>query len=232
VTSALAEQIGLVPVFGESARTLGVHGLTENPVVQIQSLGVSDVEARDLRAVILDLEHITLGEWEAEGILGMDVLRKFDLHLDFGGKSVSFLARGAAADSCAGAFTARNRVAFDTIEPAFVVLPVTVDGHPVSAVLDTGSGHSGLNKKAAESLGVQLPPLPQGPSGGHGFGLQTGPIRLGDTVLADRTTLRVMDHPVMEALGLANQPSMLLGTDQLVGRQLTICYELETVAIQ
>ena len=232
VTSALAEELALEPVLGESAKMLGVHGLTENPVVQIQSLAVGDAEVRDDRAVILDLGHITRGEWKADGILGMDFLSQFDLSLDFGAQSLMFAPSGMIAEHCAAGLQDREAIAFDVIEPGFVVLPVTVDGHPVSAILDTGSGHSGLNGKAAALLGVELPALPQGPGGGHGFGLQTGPVGLGDRVLAERTTLRVMDHPVMEALGLADDPSMLMGNDLLAGRKLTICYQSGTAFIQ
>ena len=95
--------------------------------------------------------------------------------------------------------------------------------------MDTGSGHSGLNFNAARALGVTLPPSPAGAPAGHRFGLETGPVRVGETVLTERTALFVMDHPVMAALGLADRPSMLLGTDQLQGKTLTICYGLETV---
>ena len=88
MTSALAEQLALAQVPAGPVRMLGVHDLTENPVVQIQSLAVRDAEARVHQAVILDLDHITRGEWRADGILGMDFLRQFDLRLDFGGQSV------------------------------------------------------------------------------------------------------------------------------------------------
>ncbi|KPK52332.1 MAG: hypothetical protein AMS22_09400 [Thiotrichales bacterium SG8_50] len=41
-----------------------------------------------------------------------------------------------------------------------------------------------------------------------------------------------MDHPVMEALGMADNPSILMGNDQLVGRKLTICLQIGTALIQ
>jgi hypothetical protein len=98
VTSALAEQLALAQVPAGPVRMLGVHDLTENPVVQIQSLAVRDAEARVHQAVILDLDHITRGEWRADGILGMDFLRQFDLRLDFGGQSVVFVPSGVVAE--------------------------------------------------------------------------------------------------------------------------------------
>ncbi|MDH3431132.1 MAG: hypothetical protein OEQ14_14110 [Gammaproteobacteria bacterium] len=100
------------------------------------------------------------------------------------------------------------------------------------AVLDTGAGHSGLNGKAAAALGVTPPSMSADAPAGHGFALQTGPVRVGDSILVERATLHLMDHPVMEALGLADHPAMLMGTDQLTGRTVTICYGLGRLFLQ
>jgi predicted aspartyl protease len=232
VTPELVQRLGLAPVPGETVGTRGVHGLTENPVVRIPSLRFGEAEVQDQEAVVLGLDHITQGKWQADGILGMDFLRGFDLRLDFSASSVALFPRASSPTDCAACPEGVRGTAFESIHSGFVLLPVTVDGHPVKAVLDTGSGHSGLNSRAAESLGVELPPLPAGSRGGHGFGLQTGPVRLGNQVLTERPTLRVMDHPVMEALGLADSPSMLMGTDQLAGRTLTISYALGMVYVE
>ena len=112
------------------------------------------------------------------------------------------------------------------------MLPATVDEKPVKALLDTGAGHSGLNSKAVAALGITLPPMPAGTPAGHGLGLQAGPVTVGDSTLVARATLRVMDHPIMEALGLANGPTMLIGTDQLADRSVTICYRLRRLFLQ
>jgi hypothetical protein len=57
-------------------------------------------------------------------------------------------------------------------------------------------------------------------------------VRVGDSILAERATLHVMDHPVMEALGFADRPAMLMGVDQLAGRTVTICYGLGRLFLQ
>lgn len=232
VTPGLARDLGLAPVPGESVGMRGVHGLTENPVVRLPSLGVGDVRLADLEAVVMDLDHITRGQWQAHGIIGMDLLRGFDLRVDFQARSLALFPAASSGQDCSACPTELEGTPFESIQAGFVLLPVTVDGHPVKAVLDTGSGHSGLNTKAAEALGVSLPDMPKGPAGQHGFGLQTGPVRLGDQVLTEHATLRVMDHPVMEALGLADSPSMLMGTDQFGDRTLTISYGLGRVFVE
>jgi len=232
VTPALARDLGLSAVPGESAGMRGVHGLTENPVVRIPSLGIGEVRLLDQKAVVMDLDHITRGQWRADGVIGMDLLREFDIRVDFQAGSVALFPGASSRTDCPACPAGLEGTAFESIQAGFVLLPATVDGHPVKAVLDTGSGHSGLNTKAAESLGVSLPEMPKGPAGQHGFGLQTGPVLIGDQVLTQRATLRVMDHPVMEALGLADGPSMLMGTDQFTDRTLTISYGLGRVFVE
>ena len=148
-----------------------------------------------------------------------------------GGLVVSFYSAASNRSSCVACPAGVDGVEFETIDPGFIVLPATLDANPVSAVLDSGSGHSGINVNAATALGVNLPPMAPGAPSGHGFGLQTGPVRLGDTILSERATLHVMDHPVMESLGLKNRPTMLLGTDQLRDRTLTICYGLKRLFV-
>lgn len=233
VTPGIVEKLGLPKAPGEGVSTLGVKGVIEvNPEVELQSLIVGDVRVTDVRAVVLDLDHITRGNWHADGILGMDFLKQFDVRLDFGMSMVRFFPGASDRSNCVACPAGSEGIVFESIDPGFIVLRVTVGTTPVSAVLDSGSGHSGLNLKAAAAMGVSLPPLPADAPAGHGFGIQTGPVRVGDTVLTEQAPLLVMDHPVMEALGLHDRPSMLMGTDQLKGRSVTICYKLKTLFIQ
>ena len=231
VTPSLAERLGLEEVPGESASTLGVHGKTENPIVKLQSIAVGEALLENVNGIVLDLEHVTRGAWHVDGILGMDFLTQFDVQLDFKASQVSFFSAASSRSGCVACPEGIDGIGFDTIDPGFIVLPATLDAKPVSAVLDSGSGHSGININAATALGVSIPPMPPGTATGHGFGLQTGPLLLGNETLSERATLHVMDHPVMESLGLANRPTMLLGTDQLQDRTVTICYGLETLFV-
>lgn len=229
VTPSIVEKLNLTKVSGEGASTLGAHGKTVNPMVNLQSVAVGEVRVESVQAIVLDLDHITVGNWHADGVLGMDFLGQFDVQLDFERSVVNFYSAASDRSNCIACPAGIDGILFDTIDPGFIVLPVTVGTKPVKAVLDSGSGHSGLNGKAAAALGVTLPPMPAGASTGHSFGIQTGPIRVGETILAEQAPLFVMDHPVMESLGLADQPSMLMGTDLVKGRSVTICYGLKTL---
>ena len=217
---------------GELVSTLGTHGKSENAVVRIRSIAIGQANVADIEAIVLDLDHITRGAWHVDGVLGMDFLRKFDVRLEFEGGLVSLYETASDHASCLACPAGIDGIAFRVVDPGFIVMPATVNTQPVEALLDTGSGHSGLNMRAATALGVNFPPVPTGAPSGHRFGLQTGPVRVGNTTLSERTELHVMDHPVMEALGLAERPSMLMGTDQLAKRTLTISYGLDVIFLQ
>lgn len=232
VTPSTVDKLDLAMAPGEGASTLGAHGKTVNQVVELQSVAVGEVRVVDVQAIVLDLDHITHGNWHADGVLGIDFLRQFDVQLDFGSSEVNFYSASSDRSNCVACPAGNDGIVFETIDPGFIVLPATVDEVPVNALLDSGSGHSGLNLKAATALGVSLPPTPAGSPAGHSFGIQTGPVRVGETILVEQAPLFVMDHPIMKSLGLADRPSMLMGTDQLNGRSLTICYGLETIFLQ
>jgi predicted aspartyl protease len=232
VTPRLLEELGLATVEGESASTLGMHGKTQNDVVDIRSIAVGMARVLDIRAIVLDLEHMTERKWHVDGVLGMDFLTQFDVRLEIGSNLVSFYPAAPDRDNCSACPAGIDGIEFDTIDPGFIVLPATVDSKSVNAILDTGSGHSGLNVKAASALGVVVPPMPDEALSGHRIGLETGPVRVGETTLTERAAVHVMDHPIMEELGLARQPAMLMGTDQLMGRTVTISYGLKTLFIE
>ena len=104
----------------------------------------------------------------------------------------------------------------------------------MTGMLDTGSGHSGINRLAAGSLGLDIP-KPESSVGpyGHGFGIQGGPIKAGEVVLQETAQLAVVDRAdIFEAFGLANQPRMLMGTNLLKNRVLSISYGRSTLFVQ
>lgn len=232
VTPGLAERLELEKVPGELVSTLGTHDKSENAVVKIRSVAIGQANVADIEAIVLDLDHVTRGAWHVDGVLGMDFLRQFDVRLEFEAGLVSLYEAASDHSSCVACPAGIDGIAFRVVDPGFIVMPATVNAQPVDALLDTGSGHSGLNGSAATALGVNLPPVPTGSPPGHGFGLQTGPVRVGDAILSEQTVLHVMDHPIMEALGLAQRPSMLMGTDQLAKRTVTISYGLDMIFLQ
>jgi hypothetical protein len=107
-------------------------------------------------------------------------------------------------------------------EQGHILLPARVGDVEVTALLDTGSGHSGVNTRVTDAMDLDLP---EPPPGSHGVGIETGPVRVGSGLLRERATLLVMDRAdIFSAFGLEDRPRMLLGTDLLADRVLSISY--------
>ena len=85
------------------------------------------------------------------GILGADILRSFDVSVDFAANKLDLVSQV----HCDGkvVYWAERPVAivpFDLLKSGHVSLPVAVDGQTVKAILDTGAAGSTLDQHTAE----------------------------------------------------------------------------------
>lgn len=87
------------------------------------------------------------------GLVGGDVLRNYDVDIDFGSHKVNFFSQ----NHCEGKvvyWTSDNVavVPVHVLRSGHIIAPVTLDGHPVDATIDTGSTHSVLSMEFASSV--------------------------------------------------------------------------------
>ena len=80
--------------------------------------------------------------------------RRYDLEMDFGARRIAFLAATGCADANAIVYWPHSVVAVIPMTNAFakISVPVTIDGHQVDAVIDTGSDRSVMRRAVAERL--------------------------------------------------------------------------------
>ncbi len=214
IAPEVARALGAEPR-GPRATLVGEAGRSEHGVATLDRVTVGDRSAAGVPVLIQAFPLDASGAAPFDGILGAPFLRRYDLRVDFLRNTVSLLdPRGGPGDSTGVPIVIR--------EQGHVLIPVRIGDVEVTALLDTGSGHSGINSIAARALGVELPnPAPAG----HGLAILAGPIRVGDRTLRDRGQLVVMDRDdIFAPLGLADRPRLLLGTDLLGGRAITISY--------
>jgi len=83
------------------------------------------------------------------GILGPDMLEKFDADFDFGGNKLNLLSQ----DHCAGKVVYWNAPAVAVVpytrDSGHISFPMTLDGKRVRAILDTGATRTDLNLTVA-----------------------------------------------------------------------------------
>ena len=215
-----ARQLGLDN--GETVDVNGAHSTTSGTKTELASLQVGSLRATDVEALIWDLSHVEGPDMQLDGILGAPFLRQYDVMIDFDAGTIEFFAPQATHED--------SGTSFQTVGGGLILFEVTLDEQTLSAVLDTGSGRSAINHAAARALGVALPavPTPQAtsPSAGHHpvAAIAEARLELADTALTSVDPVAVIDLPVFENLGLADEPAMILGTNFLKQRKLTIAY--------
>lgn len=117
----------------------------------VHDLGVGDNHGSDVKMVVWPSPMSRDGS--VAGVLGADLLRHYDIDIDFGAHKLNLFSQ----DHCPG------RVVYWTSGPVAVVpvhvvnsghiiLPVTLDGHELDAILDLGSTHSLVSMAFAHNL--------------------------------------------------------------------------------
>jgi len=152
---------------------------------------------------------------EAWGIVGMR---------GFSGQRVLFDNEASTFAVTPSGALAGDMVALPaTLFSTFAIITVTIDGHPVKAVIDSGARRSVANDKALEVLGWADgdPRLSAGEPIGGATSDETparvgrvGNLTLGPIVFED-ATVTFSELSVFGALGLADEPAIILGIDVL-----------------
>jgi len=167
------------------------------------------------------------------GFLGGDVLQHFDLDLDLPGRTLSLWSVQPGPGPCAlppGWPEPHDRVALQ-IADGRPTLPVTLDGHRLTALLDTGARSELLALRAAQRLGLSEAAL-AGDPGGVTRGVDLSPHlyhwhQFGRLVVGGE----VSNRPVLTVARLDEPFDMLLGSAWLRGRRVWISYATDSLFI-
>ncbi len=153
-------------------RTAGIGGETFSQATELDQIKVGGAELSGAAAVVIPLSKAGLGTFPAYGLLGQDLLVNWDLDLDAGHDRLTLyepqqcaavnppwtgsaqqvdipkVLTGAATESTdiAKGFidTPRLRSAYS----GEILFPVTLDGHDLTAMLDSGASASAVRQDA------------------------------------------------------------------------------------
>jgi predicted aspartyl protease len=93
VTPEVAERLQLPEERGAVGIGAGVHAAGRVGIVRFDSLRVGAAAATDMPGCVLDLSALQAVGTEVDGLLGLNFLRSFDVHLDFGRDVLALTAR-------------------------------------------------------------------------------------------------------------------------------------------
>ncbi len=208
----LADRLNLNP-----GRTSVVHSMTEVSriaTVVIPELEVAGRRVRDINAPALDRVHLG-----AEGMLGVDSLKRQRIHFDFGRQEMTITPskkREEKWPSDAIVVTARS------VFGHLVLIDAAVDGQKVWVIVDTGSqvtvANEALRRKLARKgkLGITHPVEMISVTGGRRVVDRTkvSLIRIGGVDIVNMPIAFADVHP-FKKLKLTKRPAILLGMDAL-----------------
>jgi predicted aspartyl protease len=203
--TSLTAQTAAATAFRTEGRTT-VNGRHPASTGTIARFEVAGLEVRDLPVAVISLplaNKLTLGY---AGILGLDVLGRYDTALDLHRQRLVVMPAGAAKRQVSDALA---KLPIRYTRDGLVIVDVSIAGRTVPAVLDTGATQSVISPQT----------LPDRDAAVIADNLHLGNAELG------LQSFVVAEHLVFARSGLAGRPAVLLGVDVLVDRQLVLAYQ-------
>ena len=240
IPRAAAERLELTRKGVKGARMYGMGGVTAIDSTLVDEFRIGQFSRTNVLVTVAG-EH----DIGAEVLLGGDFFRQFDVEFDIAVKMVRLYRPENCATSLLAYWADANvgQVEFEPVNEVHpqIILTVEIDGRPLRALLDSGSGASLLEKAEAARVGV-TPDTPGVVALGMFAGLGSGMVpawsgsfasfTVGNEIIRDTeiafadvymgaTTTRVGSHIPVKPDGL---PSMLLGVDFLRSHRVLVAH--------
>jgi predicted aspartyl protease len=213
VSRELADRLALPA--GKTATLHSMSGVGDVRTVIVPTLGLAGRTTENINAPALSQVHLG-----ASGLLGIDSLKGRRIIMDFKRKTLTIAAPGE-----------RERIDPDTIVVTaksrfgqLVLVDASVDGIPITVIIDTGAentiGNTALRRMLAkrqrrlEFFPTQLTDVTGGTLAADVAAVQR--IMIGGITL-DNVVIAFTDAHPFKKFGIAAKPAMLLGMDTLRG---------------
>ncbi len=146
----------------------GVGGEGRYQAVDVGHLVIGGMQAQDVTALVVPLAKGGLESFPASGLLGQDFLGQWDIDLDVAHDRLTLYRAQQCADVAPpwGAAGAAASLRPNDINGK-LVFPVTLDGRPLTAFLDTGANITSVRRDAVD---LDASTLARDPSG-HAVGI-------------------------------------------------------------
>lgn len=210
-------------------------GLGKIKVTLLEGLSLGTRDYDPFLVAVMDLSSLAEKfDTQVHGILGNNFLRRHDLDADFPAGRLSFHPAGSSAGEPAR-IAAMKVAELGDFGMGIPRVEVSIDGGPAfPAVLDLGAATTVINEKAAAALGVPKGSelrraSPEPIMGADGSPMATESFDSRQVTLEDFPLaggpITVADLPVFEALGVADEPAVILGHDQFISTRVLLDYQ-------
>lgn len=211
----------------------GVGGSAQTAAGRLEAFRIGDLEVPDHKVILLPPET-ALSAGGIDGLFGVSVLSVFEVELDLPQRRVTLYAGRLCPDTLAPPWAARAAVLdASRSERGRFVVPVTLDGKVLNALVDTGAGRTFVARDAAVALGVTPEMLARDPQvtvSGAGPAAATMAMHRFATVEVAGERFEGPEFQVGERV--ERGIDMILGADYLAGRRVWLSYARRRVFIE
>ena len=226
LTPDVAERIGAQRPSIEFQRHLrGIAGDLPTHEVELRSFAAGEVAIPWRRVLVAPVKMARVFPTPLDGLLGADALSDFDIDLDLPRHQMTFYQKqtcSTAAPNWAGPYTS---VSTGVSRGERLFFPVQLDGHRLTAVIDTGSQFTVLATASARALGLTEGQLSRDRSvstqGVAGEPLSSRVHRFGRLEVG---ALIIRNPEVVVTDLKLNEADIVLGVDFLSSRRLWLSY--------
>lgn len=223
LTAVAAKRLHVTTQYDFVRSMTGIGGSLKTGDAALRSMSIGGLALAYPRALVgaVDLQ---IGTLDADGWLGASMLGEFDLDIDLPHRRIDLYAPtecGTARPAWGGRYLTIETTRSLSLHPFF---PITVNGHTLSATLDTGAQRSVISARAAQAAGIgagsQLAGPPMLARGAAG---ETLPATL-HAVDLRVAGLRLRSPVVVTAAQLPRDIDALVGLDFLLSHRAWLSY--------
>ena len=226
VTPDVAERIGAQrPSIEFQRRLRGITGDLPTHEVELHSFAAGEVAIPWRRVLVAPVKMTRVFPTPLDGLLGADALSDFDIDLDLPRHQMTFYRKQtceAAAPNWAGPYVS---VSTGLSRGERLFFPVLLDGHRLTAVIDTGSQVTVLATAAARALGLTEGHLTRDRSTTtQGVAGEPLSARVHRFAKLEVGALMIRNPEVVVTDLKLNEADIVLGVDFLSSRRLWLSY--------
>jgi predicted aspartyl protease len=154
LTGPAAKRLGIVPHYEYARRMRSLGGAVAGGDARLRSLDLGGMALPDVRVLVGSVSLPAVAGKPVDGLLGADFLADFEIDLDLARRRV-LLYQPPACPITAPAWSEpyatvkANRSLHDRL-----FFPVSLDGHTLAALIDTGAQLTALDSASTAALGV------------------------------------------------------------------------------
>lgn len=236
----VVRRLGLARDSWVASTVLGIGGYEERPNALPRSLQLGGVTLR--RHTLLEDSSVTVGPLPVTeiaghpiaGLLGRDFVSPFDLDINLPAHELTLYEVSGCTTGFLPWRTAYASVAATTPVGAALVIPVSIDGQPLHALIDTGASSSLVAAPGMARLGLTPALLARDP-GGNGSGIGPAPVfmrrhRFETLSVGPDTT--ASPQLWVSAIHVVPIVDMLLGADWLRTRHVWLSFATRQIFVE